>query len=1106
MLKGLFNRGKNLNSASSIGAGLVVPTDLFATLPKNHLPWVALAPQQWVLVTPEGLRVYSLKGMVNNQLSAIGKQWHSIRPALVSQGLLRTSPDQAVDLMDFETLYSLLGATNANDDDGLDLRFFNPTIANITPTITSSGGSLGSPDFSFSLNWLDATTGQAVYPQVVGAFVLLAGQSTPQLLQQACYQLLGQLEQWQSLPPEQKTLQASLLALASLKALNTPVVWDAYLSAENPVVLGQVGLGLHPTEGGRVSVYPTLPPTIATGHPTAQTAFRQAFFKYGQVQPTYTVDVGDSASPQRLRLVCTPEVQTALTRMRPMAYLDKPSQDRLALAPQQVFDGLVNTGQGDQALEASEGDLAPITLEGYASRVSGVGPYVYSPRPFLRYFQAGEIGLLGTKPPDDDDEATATGDGLGTSPSTQNDSDKNDDTTEQGLQVTDADGTLITLPLANERAISQAKATILQAMAQGQHTTAMVDDAHVERWIPVTPDLLSGLDELQQAYTKAKAGDLPEGSGQHLLVFKNDDCLAYAEPDDLNLTAKPFECPVSLKSFVVLKPYQVTGITWLQSCYASQRKGVLLADDMGLGKTLQVMAFLAWCLEQKERSENDNRPILIVAPVSLLDNWEAEMRKFFADDGAIFSPMVKLYADNLKAYKNPNVSRKDETLNSPALNIDKLRQATVILTNYETVAHYEYSFTQLPWLVVAADEAQKIKNDNTDASHVLRALDVKFRIAMTGTPVENRLLDLWAIMDFAQPGILGFKRQFSECYELNDLSQFAEQANGKPLPLLTDEQRQQAEQAMAADIERRAEQLQKSLRHGEFPQTFLLNRDKKDHLDDLPPKTEHVLPYTLSPQQEIRYQEILDLARGLNQADDQQQGQHLLAIHHLKRLHEHPLLLEAAMAGEPQRNVLDKPTAELLSTSRKLQAVVACLEAIAGGGGEVGGDKVLIFTPSIMMQLILKRVLDERFGLDVDIINGSPKDNPTSKAKADHNPNDSERTRILKRFAASQGFNVLVLSPLAAGAGLNITCANHVIHYGRWWNPAVEAQATCRVYRIGQTKPVHVYYPIAQSATFNPTFEQTLHRLLEKKEAIRRNFLRPMPPFSLDIVPAELLQ
>lgn len=319
------------------------------------------------------------------------------------------------------------------------------------------------------------------------------------------------------------------------------------------------------------------------------------------------------------------------------------------------------------------------------------------------------------------------------------------------------------------------------------------------------------------------------------------------------------------------------------------------------------------------------RPILIVAPLILVENetWQKEMREFFAHDGELFEPVLVLHGAGIDRvrYDGGRAGRGQETvLGRPLLDAGKLMQYRTVITNYETVVSCQHSLAQLKdgrplWSAIVTDEAQKYKVPNTKVSHALKAVAGDFHIASTGTPVENRLLDLWNIVDTVQPALLGTASEFSGAYER---------------PFSTE----QAGDALAA--------LRGRLLFGE-PHAFLVRRTKAELLD-LPPKHEVIVPCEMSPAERTAHQELLAaLAQG------RRAGRHLAALHRLGALYQHPALL---------RGSTDALTpAELLHESSKLRSVVATLREI-----QQRGEKALVFARLLELQQLLARVFEDEFG------------------------------------------------------------------------------------------------------------------------------------------------
>ena len=551
-------------------------------------------------------------------------------------------------------------------------------------------------------------------------------------------------------------------------------------------------------------------------------------------------------------------------------------------------------------------------------------------------------------------------------------------------------------------------------------------------------------------------------SSKTLLIDTHDDNVrsAYIAESELARHGNepvPFTRPISLRADVSLKKHQEEGVRWLQNCLRIDgRKGVLLADDMGVGKTLQILSFLAWVVEsgvfpELSKPQPPYRPILIIAPLILLETatWEKEIQKFFLDHSNIFGYPLPLFGSELKGYWRKDAQGRENIVGEPILNIDRIRRNKVVLTTYETIRDYEFSFAYHPegeslWSVVVTDEAQEYKTPNSKISHAIKTLSPPFRIACTGTPVENRLLDLWNLFDFVQPGLLGsakaFNRQFEE---VNDDERVG-----------------------------RLEELRETLLY-EQHHAFLLRRSK-DEVLELPPKKEQKVNCEMSP---LEVAEHLKLA--LNISEDAPQKGRLGLLHKFSRFYQHPCLVNGT--GD------DLSSDELKTMSSKLRKVIDIIKVI-----RAKREKVIIFARHKDVQRMLSRVLTEEFGQPVRIING---DTPRSMQKL----GSQSRDRILSEFRSASGFQAIVLSPFVAGVGLTITEANHVIHYGRWWNPAVEAQATDRVYRLGQDKPVHVYLPILSDPTrrVERSFDELLDELMDRKKQLalgtlkKNDFLTP---------------
>jgi Holliday junction resolvase len=536
---------------------------------------------------------------------------------------------------------------------------------------------------------------------------------------------------------------------------------------------------------------------------------------------------------------------------------------------------------------------------------------------------------------------------------------------------------------------------------------------------------------------------------KRLLIKANIQSIDYEEArrDILNAYPKSPEYPGALRAEVRLLDHQCDGVARLQHLFRKSRehhcRGVILADDMGLGKTLQLLALIAWAFEQQP----DLEPVLVVAPVSLLENWEEETQKFFRP-GSL--PLLTLYGNSIKALRVPRASI-DAQLAQEGL-VKFLRpgwrdSARLVLTTYETLRDFEFSFAEEHWSIMVCDEAQKIKNPNAMVTRSAKKQNVRFKIACTGTPVENTLVDLWCLFDFIQPGLLGALNDFGRHYR-------------RPIEAKTDQDQTRVEE----------------LRTRIDPQ--VIRRTKAQVAKDLPRKIEQDCRIPLSSHQRALYAHAIDLFRKRNVPGALTPFKNPLELLHYLRL----------ICTDPRRHGLKasqiEPLAEYRDKAPKLHWLLDTLATI-----QHRAEKAIIFCEFREIQRLLKYYIEQVFGFSPDIINGDT----SASAKAA----DSRQKRI-KAFQAKAGFGAIILSPLAVGFGVNIQAANHVIHYTRPWNPAKEDQATDRAYRIGATKDVYVYYPVIHADDFT-TFEMKLHELLARKRELADDMLNGAG----DITPAE---
>jgi len=526
------------------------------------------------------------------------------------------------------------------------------------------------------------------------------------------------------------------------------------------------------------------------------------------------------------------------------------------------------------------------------------------------------------------------------------------------------------------------------------------------------------------------------------VLLSNIAGIDYAEERLQALSAAGREpgLPASLRPGCGLLPHQREGVAWLQTLFDARTnyncRGAVLADDMGLGKTLQLLALMAWAIEMDPGVE----PMLVVAPVSLLENWKEEAAKFFRP-GAL--PMLTAYGDDLAKLRVPAASidprlRTEDGL-TKFLRPGWLGDTRIVLTTYETLRDLEFSFATQRWSMMVCDEAQKIKNPAAMVTRAAKKQNVAFKIACTGTPVENTLADLWCLFDYVQPGLLGALNDFGRRYR-------------KPIEAKTDEEKA------------RVEELRKLI----APQ--ILRRTKVEVAKELPRKivVEPCRRLPLSTKQRELYGRAIELFKRRNEP-----GANVPFKNHLGLLHYLRLI-----CTDPRRHGLavfkPEPLTDYRTRAPKLDWLLTELNGI-----ERKGEKVIIFCEFRNIQRLLQHYIEEAFRIRPDIVNGD------TTASASH---AQSRQKRIRTFQEKSGFGVIILSPVAVGFGVNIQAANHVVHYTRTWNPAKEDQATDRAYRIGQTRDVHVYYPAVRAEDFT-TFDVKLDRLLDLKRVLASDML-----------------
>ncbi len=450
-----------------------------------------------------------------------------------------------------------------------------------------------------------------------------------------------------------------------------------------------------------------------------------------------------------------------------------------------------------------------------------------------------------------------------------------------------------------------------------------------------------------------------------------------------------------------LREYQETGVNWLYFL-SNLGLGACLADDMGLGKTIQVLALLLMLKRQK----NGSKPSLLVLPASLLANWKTELDRF--------APSLRV------CFVHPSQTSKDELAEIIAAPDRALKKIDVVLTTYGMLTRQAW-LLDIGWRLAVLDEAQAIKNPAARQTKAVKRLNAESRIALTGTPVENRLSDLWSLFDFLSPGLLGSQQTFKK---------------------------------FVKSLEKREHDRYAPLRRLVGP--YILRRLKSDKrvIADLPEKTEVRAYCGLSKKQVVLYAKLVEeLAEALDGQDGiKRRGLVLAYLMRFKQVCNH----SSQLLGDGKFDLND---------SGKFRRLVELCEEIAARQ-----EKTLVFTQFREMTEPLSHLLSQVFGRAGLVLHGGTR--------------VAQRQKLVDQFQRHDGPPFFVLSLKAGGTGLNLTAASHVIHFDRWWNPAVENQATDRAYRIGQNRNVLVHKFVCQG-----TIEEKIDALIEEKTQLAADLL-----------------
>jgi SNF2 family DNA or RNA helicase/HJR/Mrr/RecB family endonuclease len=576
-------------------------------------------------------------------------------------------------------------------------------------------------------------------------------------------------------------------------------------------------------------------------------------------------------------------------------------------------------------------------------------------------------------------------------------------------------------------------------------------------------DIPEPSDDLGSAPTETDSTDTPETVVVDIDL--NDEDVDELSPTvDMSINEILFKGELDWSNYLRTPfPHQETGVRWILGLLDSiDFSGGLLADDMGLGKTFMSLASVDQYHKRCFAINETCKPTLIVAPLSLLNVWKGEVEKTFSDSP--FEDVVILQSDaDLNKFRSGGVETKGIASDSGdwepkySLKVGKNFYSArldlpkrLVITTYQTLRDYQFSLCLIDWGVVVFDEAQNIKNPNALATRAAKGLKADFKLVATGTPVENSLSDFWCLMDTACPGQLGDYQTFRNTY----IS-----------PIL---------RAAGDEVEGIRAKIGRELRINVG--ALMLRRLKEDNLEGLPCKN----IFAGLKGDSIQYMPLLESMMSGHQLDvydaaitSQQNSDVPQVLGTLQRLRDcslHPRLVNGGSL-EPVKD--KKEITSISCESHKLSSLISLLDEIKSRQ-----EKCIIFCVNKRLQMFLSITLGNLYKLGpLSIINGDAK----AVSKRASTPT---RTKMIEDFERKEGFNLIVMSPVAAGVGLTVIGANNVIHFERHWNPAKEAQATDRVYRIGQNKAVNVYLPILHHPEIE-SFDVNLHRLLTQKTLLK---------------------
>lgn len=596
------------------------------------------------------------------------------------------------------------------------------------------------------------------------------------------------------------------------------------------------------------------------------------------------------------------------------------------------------------------------------------------------------------------------------------------------------------IPLAPED-INPLKEEIKRALDEGLKETTFNG-----KKIPISDETLKAVQAIQGIIQpQGPSGKPPEDPTQPevLLIKENFDDLTFEK--QLQKRKRFEQSSITNKISSDLMPHQEDSLNWQINAYLAGLPGILNADDQGLGKTLQTIAFLSWLQENMRNGPNKaKKPILVVAPTSLLRNWGNEVIQHMTSEFGLGSK-IDAFGVSLKSLKRKNENGEIILDLGVGEEVQPDSRLCWILTTYTTLKEHQIEFAKIDFGAVIFDEIQAIKNVSTLSHRAAASLKSDFSIGLTGTPVENAISDLWAIIDILSPGYLGSLKDFVGKYNDSSIDEYK-------------------------FLNKRLFEQSYDSRDKKTP-PLAIRRMKSDTIANLPQKNYRLHTEIMPQQQEVAYDSALvELASA-------GRGSVLKVLHRLRGISLYPGLIS-------QMNNEENALSTLRNASARFKSTLDILDKIKDRN-----EKALIFLENHEMQYALRSLLEQQYNLpEVPIINGQVM--------------PIRRGKIVENFQNKMGdgqFDLLILSPKAAGVGLTLTAATNIIHVSRWWNPAIEEQCNDRIYRIGQREDVTIHVPISvHSKHQTQSFDCILNNIMLRKRKLFREILMPAENLSKD--------